>query len=123
MKRNPSESGTKNLADELDELGRPNATVLRQRWRVLYRTEAPSYRDGSPNLPRGWRRPRTPNVAADRPRHARGDCFPPTAGPATYGCTRAMAVPQIEPKKMSGVAAYSPATHTLLSLGSTPAPE
>jgi hypothetical protein len=77
----------------------------------------------SPNLPRGWRRPRTPNVAADRARHARGDCFPPTAGPATYGCTRAMAVPQIEPKKMSGVAAYSPATHTLLSLGSTPAPE
>src|ERR1700747_790190 len=46
MKRNPSESGTKNLADELAELGGLNATVLRQRWRVLYRTEAPSYRDG-----------------------------------------------------------------------------
>ena len=45
-KRNPSESGTKNLADELAELGGLNATVLRQRWRVLYRTEAPSYRDG-----------------------------------------------------------------------------
>jgi hypothetical protein len=45
-KGNPSESGTKNLADELAELGGLNATVLRQRWRVLYRTEAPSYRDG-----------------------------------------------------------------------------
>src|SRR6201984_2596120 len=41
MKRNPSESGTKNLADELAELRGLDATTLRQRWRVLYRTEAP----------------------------------------------------------------------------------
>jgi hypothetical protein len=41
MKRNPSESGTKNLADELAELRGLNATTLKQRWRVLYRTEAP----------------------------------------------------------------------------------
>ena len=41
MKRNPSESGTKNLADELAELRGLNATALRQRWRVLYRSEAP----------------------------------------------------------------------------------
>jgi hypothetical protein len=41
MKRNPSESGTKNLADELAELGGVDPTALRQRWRVLYRTEAP----------------------------------------------------------------------------------
>ena len=41
MKRNPSESGTRNLADELAELRGLDATTLRQRWRVLYRTEAP----------------------------------------------------------------------------------
>ena len=41
MKRNPSESGTKNLADELAELRGLDATTLRQRWRVFYRTEAP----------------------------------------------------------------------------------
>ena len=41
MKRNPSESGTKNLADELAELRGLDPTALRQRWRVLYRTEAP----------------------------------------------------------------------------------
>ena len=41
MKRNPSESGTKNLADELAELRGLNATALKQRWRLLYRTEAP----------------------------------------------------------------------------------
>jgi len=40
MKRNPSESGTKNLADELVELRGLDPTALRQRWRVLYRTEA-----------------------------------------------------------------------------------
>ena len=40
MKRNPSESGTKNLADELAELRGLNAPSLRQRWRVPYRTEA-----------------------------------------------------------------------------------
>jgi Protein of unknown function (DUF2924) len=41
MKRNPSESGTKNLADELAELRGLDPTALKQRWRVLYRTEAP----------------------------------------------------------------------------------
>ena len=41
MKRNPSESGTKNLADELAELRGLDLTALKQRWRVLYRTEAP----------------------------------------------------------------------------------
>jgi hypothetical protein len=41
MKRNPSELGTRNLADELAELRGLDATTLRQRWRVLYRTEAP----------------------------------------------------------------------------------
>src|SRR6267154_4285692 len=41
MKRNPSESGTKNLADELAELRGLAPTALKQRWRVLYRTEAP----------------------------------------------------------------------------------
>jgi hypothetical protein len=42
MKRNPSESGTRNLADELAELRGLDATTLRQRWRVFYRTEAPA---------------------------------------------------------------------------------
>jgi hypothetical protein len=41
MKRNPSESGIRNLADELAALRGLDATTLRQRWRVLYRTEAP----------------------------------------------------------------------------------
>ena len=41
MKRNPSESGTRNLADELAELRGLDASALKQRWRVLYRTEAP----------------------------------------------------------------------------------
>jgi hypothetical protein len=41
MKRNPSESATKNLADELAELRGLNATALKQRWRLLYRTGAP----------------------------------------------------------------------------------
>ena len=41
MKRDPSESGTRNLADELAELRGLNPIALRQRWRVLYRTEAP----------------------------------------------------------------------------------
>ena len=40
MKRNPSESGTRNLADELAEPRGLNPIALRQRWRVLYRTEA-----------------------------------------------------------------------------------
>ena len=41
MKRNPSESGTKNLTDDLAELRRLDSSALKQRWRVLYRTEAP----------------------------------------------------------------------------------
>ena len=41
MKRNPSRSGTKSLADELTELRGLDLTALKQRWRVLYRTEAP----------------------------------------------------------------------------------
>src|ERR1700758_5382161 len=41
MKRNPSRSGTRSLTDELAELRGFDATTLRQRWRVLYRTEAP----------------------------------------------------------------------------------
>jgi hypothetical protein len=43
MKRNPSESGTKNLTDELAELRRLDPSALKQRWRVLYRTEAPAH--------------------------------------------------------------------------------
>jgi hypothetical protein len=42
MKRNPSRSGTRSLTDELAELRGLDATTLRQRWRVLYRTEAPT---------------------------------------------------------------------------------
>jgi hypothetical protein len=42
MKRNPSESGTKNLTDELAELRRLDPSALKQR-RVLYRTEAPAH--------------------------------------------------------------------------------
>jgi Protein of unknown function (DUF2924) len=41
MKRNPSRSGARSLTDELAELRGLDATTLRQRWRVLYRTEAP----------------------------------------------------------------------------------
>ena len=41
MKRNPSESGTKNLADELAELRGLDPCALKQRWRALYRTEPP----------------------------------------------------------------------------------
>jgi hypothetical protein len=48
MKGNPSESGTKNLADELAELRGLNASALKQRWRLLYRTEAP-VRIGDPH--------------------------------------------------------------------------
>jgi hypothetical protein len=43
MKRNPSRSGTRSLADELAELRRLDLTALKQRWRVLYRTEAPAH--------------------------------------------------------------------------------
>jgi hypothetical protein len=42
MKRNPSESGTRNLADELAELRGLDAITLRQRWRALYRSQAPA---------------------------------------------------------------------------------
>jgi hypothetical protein len=41
MKGNPSRSGTKGLTDELAELRGLDSTALKQRWRVLYRTEAP----------------------------------------------------------------------------------
>jgi hypothetical protein len=41
MKGNPSESGTRNLADELAELRGLDPCALKQRWQVLYRTEAP----------------------------------------------------------------------------------
>jgi hypothetical protein len=41
MKRNRSRSGARSLADELAELRRLNPSALKQRWRVLYRTEAP----------------------------------------------------------------------------------
>ena len=41
MKRNPSRSGTRSLADELAELRRLDLTALKQRWRVLYRSEPP----------------------------------------------------------------------------------
>src|SRR6266851_2785359 len=41
MRRNPSRSGTNRLTDELAEVRGLNATTLKQRWRVLYRTEAP----------------------------------------------------------------------------------
>jgi hypothetical protein len=41
MKRNPSRSGTRSLADELTELQGLDPAALKQRWRVLYRTEAP----------------------------------------------------------------------------------
>jgi hypothetical protein len=41
MKRNRSESGTKNLADELAELCGVDPCALKQRWRALYRCEAP----------------------------------------------------------------------------------
>lgn len=41
MQGNPSRFGTRSLADELTELRVLNAAALRQRWRVLYRTEAP----------------------------------------------------------------------------------
>jgi hypothetical protein len=41
MKRNSSRSGTRRLADELAELRGLDPTALKQRWQVLYRTEAP----------------------------------------------------------------------------------
>jgi hypothetical protein len=42
MKRsNPTRSGTRSLTDELAELRGLDPTALKQRWRVLYRTEAP----------------------------------------------------------------------------------
>ena len=41
MKRNLSESGTKNLANELAELRGLDPCALKQRWRALYRTQAP----------------------------------------------------------------------------------
>ena len=41
MKRNPSRSGTRSLREEFAELRGLDLTALEQRWRVLYRTEAP----------------------------------------------------------------------------------
>jgi len=41
MKRKPSRSGTRNLTEELAELRGLDATALKQRWRALYRSEAP----------------------------------------------------------------------------------
>ena len=41
MKRNPSPSGTNNLADELAELRGLDSTALKRRWRMLYRAAAP----------------------------------------------------------------------------------
>jgi len=41
MKRNPSRSATRSLTDELAELRRLDLAALKQRWRVLYRSEAP----------------------------------------------------------------------------------
>jgi hypothetical protein len=41
MKRNPSRFGTRSLADELAELSGLDPCDLKQRWRALYRTEAP----------------------------------------------------------------------------------
>ena len=42
MKRNPSRSLSKSLTDELAELRELDLVALKQRWRVLYRTEAPA---------------------------------------------------------------------------------
>ena len=41
MKRNASRSETRSLAEELAALRGLDATALKQRWRALYRTEAP----------------------------------------------------------------------------------
>jgi hypothetical protein len=41
MKRNASWSETRSLAEELAALRGLDATALKQRWRALYRTEAP----------------------------------------------------------------------------------
>jgi hypothetical protein len=40
MKRNSSRLGTRSLADELAELRGLDLAALKQRWRLLYRTEA-----------------------------------------------------------------------------------
>jgi len=42
MKRNPSRSLSRNLTDELAELRELDLVALKRRWRVLYRTEAPT---------------------------------------------------------------------------------
>ena len=41
MKRNPSRSVSRSLTDELAELRRLDLNALKQRWRALYRSEAP----------------------------------------------------------------------------------
>src|SRR5258708_32808471 len=53
MKRNPSPSGTKNLADELAELRGLDSTALKQRWRGLYRAAAPGRLGQAPFLQAG----------------------------------------------------------------------
>ena len=42
MKRNPSRPLTRSLTDELAELSQLDRVALKQRWKVLYRTEAPA---------------------------------------------------------------------------------
>jgi hypothetical protein len=42
MKRNPSRSLSRSLTDELGELRELDLVALKQRWRVLYRREAPA---------------------------------------------------------------------------------
>jgi hypothetical protein len=41
MKRNRSQLATRSLTDELAELRRLDLSALKQRWRALYRSEAP----------------------------------------------------------------------------------
>ncbi len=43
MKRKPSRSRARSLTDELAELRRLDLSAVKQRWRVLYRTEAPAH--------------------------------------------------------------------------------
>ena len=92
MKRNPSKSGTKNLADELAELRGLNATALKQRWRVLYRTEAPAHIGRALLLQAvayrlqervlGGLKPSTRRLL-ERSAEDKGERRPPTEAPAT----------------------------------------
>jgi hypothetical protein len=92
MKRNTSRSGTKSLADELAELRGLDPTALKQRWRVLYRTEAPvrigqslllqavAYRLQERGL--GGLKPSTRRLL-ERAAEDKVDRRPPTEAPAT----------------------------------------